>query len=525
VNARSQPTLVLRKEKTMAPDDRDRNFEKALSRHLRSSASSSPDANVLAGGASERPVELCPDPEILAAYHDGSLSFEERNLWKQHVVSCDRCQLVLAHLATPLDIPVNLETNENVAVLKQPASPGRTASPAHIARPSPPHNLRWLWLVPVGAIAATLIVWVSLNEPKPLQVAPPPSVEVAENRQPQSVAPSLQATRVIPNEREENDRKEKDQPDAPSDAGAASANRDLASKPPQNQVQPTQPSPFQAAAKPSHGPSLSLQRQEQQQTMHAAPGAAGALLGKKPDAQVSPRAGDRLDEVQRLKIAPPPPPPPPSLSEPSFLADGSVPRPPAAQAGSGGAPAPAAPAPAPAPTTASNVAAPKTNVANADAISTVTESVELSAVPQSAASGRAMLRAAALQNPHVLWSPNGKQAWRIGTAGSLEYSKDKGVTWTPQISGVYTDLLAGSAPSGKVCWMVGAAGTILRTTDGGTHWTKLDSPVTNDLVGIRATDATHARIWFAPDEKTDFFKTYQTEDGGLTWSPYPHREY
>ena len=151
----------------MAPDDRDRNFEKALSRHLRSSASSSPDANVLAGGASERPVELCPDPEILAAYHDGSLSFEERNLWKQHVVSCDRCQLVLAHLLTPLDIPVNLETNENVAVLKQPASLGRTASPAYIARPSPPHNLRWLWLVPVGAIAATLIVWVSLNEPRP----------------------------------------------------------------------------------------------------------------------------------------------------------------------------------------------------------------------------------------------------------------------------------------------------------------------------------------------------------------------
>src|SRR5580692_12886666 len=125
----------------MALDDRDRTFEKALARHLRTSGSSGPDANALAGA----PADLCPDPEMLAAYHDGSLSFEERNLWKQHVVSCDRCQLVLAHLETPLDIPVNLETNENVAVLKQPASPGRTASPRHIARPSPPHNLRWLW--------------------------------------------------------------------------------------------------------------------------------------------------------------------------------------------------------------------------------------------------------------------------------------------------------------------------------------------------------------------------------------------
>jgi hypothetical protein len=517
MNARSQPTLVLRKEKTMVPDDRDRNFEKALARHLRSSASSSPDANALAGGASERPVELCPDPEILAAYHDGSLSFEERNLWKQHVVSCDRCQLVLAHLETPLDIPVNLETNENVAVLKQPASPGRSAPPAHIARPSPPHNLRWLWLVPVGAIAATLIVWISLNEPKPLQVAPTPSVEVAENRQPQRVAPLAKSTSVIPKADRENDRKEKDQPDAPSNAGAASANRDLASKPPQNQL--TQQSPFQAAAKPSHGPSLSLQKQEQQQTMHAAPGAAGALLGKKLDAQVSPSAGDRLDEVQRLKIAPPPPPPPPA-SEPSFLADGSVPQPAAGKPASVGGAAPAAPPPVPAP--ASNVAAPKANAANADAITAVTESVEVSAAaPQSIVNERAMMRAAALQNPRVFWAPGEKQAWRIGPAGSLEHSKDKGVNWTPQISGVYTDLLAGSAPSAKVCWIVGASGTILRTTDGGSHWSKLDSPITNNLTGVRATDAMHAWIWFVSDQQTGAIKTYQTADGGRTWFSTP----
>jgi hypothetical protein len=500
----------------MATDDRDRHFEKALARHLRSSASSDGGANALAGVPAERKVELCPDPEILAAYHDGALSFEERNLWKQHVVGCQRCQLVLAHLATPLDIPVNLETNENVAVLKQPVSPGKTDSPAHIARPSPPHNLRWLWLVPAGAIAATLIVWVSLNEPKPLQVAPTPSVEVAENRQPQSVAPSSKAARVIPNEDSENEHKQKDQPAAPSDAGAASASRDLASKSPQNQIQLTQRSPFQAAAKPSHGPFLSQQKQEQQQTMHAVPGAAGALFGKKPEAQVSPSAGDRLDEVQRLKAAPPPPPPPPA-SEPSFLADGSIPQPAAGRPASVGGAAPAPPPPVPAP--ASSTAAAKTNAASAEANLTVTESVEVSAAPQSAVNGRAMMRAAALQNPHVFWAPGEKQAWRVGPAGSLEHSKDKGVNWTPQISGVYTDLLAGSAPSAKISWIVGASGTILRTTDGGTHWSKLDSPVTNDLTGIRATDAMHALIWFVPDPQIGFIKSYQTADGGVTWSP------
>jgi photosystem II stability/assembly factor-like uncharacterized protein len=129
-----------------------------------------------------------------------------------------------------------------------------------------------------------------------------------------------------------------------------------------------------------------------------------------------------------------------------------------------------------------------------------------------------MMRSAALQNPRVFGTQDGKQLWRIGPAGSLEHSKDQGQNWIQQISGVYTDLLAGSAPSAKVCWIVGNAGTILRTTDGGTHWTKLDSPVTNDLTGVRAEDAKHAWIWFVPDPQTGFVKTYQTSDGGRTWS-------
>jgi photosystem II stability/assembly factor-like uncharacterized protein len=128
-----------------------------------------------------------------------------------------------------------------------------------------------------------------------------------------------------------------------------------------------------------------------------------------------------------------------------------------------------------------------------------------------------MMRDAALRNPHVFGAPGGKQLWRVGPAGSLEHSKDKGLNWMPEISGVYTDLLAGSAPSGRVCWVVGSSGTILLTTDGGAHWVKLDSPVANDLAGVRATDAMHAWIWFVPDLQTGLVKTYQTSDGGRTW--------
>jgi hypothetical protein len=508
----------------MAPDDRDRTFEKALARHLRSAASSGTDGNVPDGTAVERSidplVELCPDAEILAAYHDGSLSAEERNLWKQHVLGCDSCQIVLAHLATPLDIPVNLETSKNIEELKQPVSVGRAASPAQAARPSPLHSLRWLWLVPVGAIAAGLIALVSLKTPKPLSAVPSTAVEVAENRQSQSAVPSPNAARITPGEVRENERKEKDVANAPSAAGAASANRDLASNQLQNQTQLTQLPPVQSAGKSAHGPSLSMQKQEQQQTTRA-PADAGALLKKKLDAQISSHARDQLEEVRRPQTPPPPSPAPPSLSAPSFVADGSVTPPPASKSDSVGGAAPAVPAPKPAPATASNVAAPKTDVANAETNLTITESVEVSTDRKSQLNGRAILRAAALQNPHVFWAPGERQAWRIGLAGSLEYSKDKGVNWTQQISGVYTDLLAGSAPSAKVCWIVGASGTILRTTDGGTHWSKLDSPVTNDLTGIRATDAMHAQIWFVPDPSTGLFKTYQTVDGGVTWSPAP----
>jgi hypothetical protein len=491
----------------MASDDRDRTFEKALARQLRSSASSSPDANARTGASADPSAEFCPDPETLAAYHDGALSPEERNLWKQHMVSCADCQLVLAHLATPLDIPAHLASNENVLAIEQRVSSPSTASPAPVARSSPAHTLRWLWLVPAGAIAATLIAWVSLEEKKPSPLSAPPSVEVAENRQSRVAASPAKTAPAVTRER-----KEKDQPGASTVGGfrGASSDDEFASKESRNQLQLTQPAPSLHAATPAHGPFLSQQKQEQQIGRIAAGGAGAADL-KKFDAQSSRNVAGRAAESLALE-APASPAPPPQPSEPTFLTDGAV----SAPLGDKLAPT----ASAPAPSSASNLSASKSKAENLDAIS-ATESVEVSAARQSPANTRAMMRTAALENPHVFWAPGGKQAWRIGPAGSLEHSKDKGLNWIPQISGVYSDLLAGSTPSAKVCWIVGASGTILRTTDGGTHWIKLDAPVTNDLTGIRATDAMHAWISFVPDLGTGLIKTYQTADGGLTWSAVP----
>jgi hypothetical protein len=503
----------------MAPDDRDRTFEKALARQLRSSASSGVDANALAGAPAERSIEplaeLCPDPEMLAAYHDGSLSLEERNLWKQHVLSCDRCQLVLAHLETPLDIPVSTQTNEEVLITRQPVSSGETASPARTARPSFLHSLRWLWLVPAGAIAAFLVAWVSLQRPKPSPLAPISSVEVADNRQPLSAAPSSKPALTAPSDSKVS--KEKMQtvaPPAGEVAGAAPATRDLASNGSQNQLQALPRIQSQNSRNASHGPFLNQQKQEQQMSGGIA-GSAGDVLAKKLDEQAKPvGTGRAVGALTQPATIPSPPPPPPSSSEPSFLDNGSVSALPKDKA-------PLSPAPKPAPAASSGAAAPKSQAASADAISSITETVEVSAAPQSAFNGAARMRAAALQNPHVVAAPGEKQLWRIGPAGSLEHSKDKGLSWIPQISGVYTDLLAGSAPSGKVCWIVGASGTILRTTDGGTHWSKLDSPVTNNLTGVRAADAMHASIWLVPDQQTGLVMTYQTSDGGRTWFSAP----
>jgi hypothetical protein len=495
----------------MASDDRDRTFEKALARQLRSSASSGVDTNALAGVPADPRAELCPDPETLAAYHDGSLSLDERNLWKQHVLSCDNCQFVLAHLATPLDVPVHQDINENVLVAQQRVSSARAASPAPIARPSRPHSLRWLWLVPAGAIAATLIAWVSLQEPKPSPLSPPPSVEIAENRQSPVATPSAKSAPAVPRER-----KEKDQLAASSVGavgGAVSGNRDDASKDSQVQDRLAQQVPSQNAAPPAHGPYLTQQKQQQQISRFAA-GSAGAVDQKKLDAQAAPRLP--LNGREAHTPQPPPPPPAPTSSEPGFIADGSLPAPSREKV------LPAAPAPSPAPSNPSELKSSSTDLTTTT-ISGASTALEVSAAPQSAAKARALMRAAALQNPHVFAAPGGKQLWRVGPAGSLEHSKDKGLNWIPQISGVYTDLLAGSAPSAKVSWIVGSSGTILRTTDGGTHWTKLDSPVTNDLTGVRATDSAHALIWSVPDPQTGLIKIYQTSDGGVTWSPASDR--
>src|ERR1700740_1974711 len=100
-------------EKTMAADERDRSFDKALARHLRSTAPAGELAEVPEVSASQG--SGCPDSEMLSAYHERSLLPEQLNSLKEHIVACAHCQAILTHLEATDEISFEDLEQEEVA--------------------------------------------------------------------------------------------------------------------------------------------------------------------------------------------------------------------------------------------------------------------------------------------------------------------------------------------------------------------------------------------------------------------------
>jgi hypothetical protein len=144
----------------------------------------------------------------------------------------------------------------------------------------------------------------------------------------------------------------------------------------------------------------------------------------------------------------------------------------------------------------------------------------LTSVEKSADKKRVVVRAVATAGawPVRVAAPGGRVVWRAGAGGEIEKSADGGATWTPQPSGVSTELLAGTALSEKICWIVGRNGTVLRTTDG-ERWVKLPFPSHGDLGSVTPTDAHIAVVWVVQEKIT-----YATFDGGNTWMPTGEKE-
>lgn len=101
--------------------------------------------------------------------------------------------------------------------------------------------------------------------------------------------------------------------------------------------------------------------------------------------------------------------------------------------------------------------------------------------------------------------------WRVGARGLIQKVGPDG-RWITQPSGVDADLFAITFPTPRVGWAVGQAGTVLRTIDGGNTWLRCESPTSEDLVRVSGPGGSTARV------ETRTGRVLVTMDGGKTWT-------
>ena len=479
----------------MAADERDRSFDKALARHLRSALPAGESAAM--ARVSSAHSGACPDTETLAAYHERSLFPEQMNSLKEHIVGCTHCQAILAQLETTDEISLQafaeeeiidtrsaptlaargLETSAPAAAHRQSQGASGTTPPEKSPRVLILRGARWRWLAPAGAIAAGLLVWIALHENARLAPPAQDQVQIAKSQPlPPPASTNSRARQEVvplPKAAPENPRSEADEfaaARARVSAGAVKSHEKL------DQLAHALP------AKPLAGKESGLRKDTSSDST------AMVLRDEKQldrDAKTAGVAGREEAEVQQQLQA--------ANAQLQNQANANATKLPGpaplgqmeAKKMKAESPAPSAPPPQP------RAAGGTVAGFNGSAAMEVTR---------------------AISNPRLIASPAQGVLWRAGRSGSIDFSKDGGASWSRQSSGVLADLLTGSAPSDQVCWIVGRGGAILLTADGGAHWTAVSSPVPEDLGGIRAVDALHATIWNARNTKS-----FETADGGLTW--------
>ena len=475
----------------MGSDERDRRFDKALSRHLRASQGAA-DAALQRGS--------CPDAETLAAYHERSLLPEELNSWKEHIVDCSHCQVILAQLESTDQIPLEAADKEEahamgesvaamaaqtLETLPAAAAPGKSQAAAETrlrekARPSRLSS-RWRWLAPAGALAAGLLVWIAVHENEKPHLPALPTTQIAKNQEPPASAPSssgpVSATL----------------PPVPSDlAKSKSATSETASSNARTEweaIRRTRKLDYEAPGAPEKpfadkekGLRKDAARDSNEELLRAGNQADldAKAVPRAMQQEVAPQAQTEAANIQ-------------SQNQNNYNAQK---------------------VPGPAPLSQMDTKKKEQKTARAAA----------AAAPEPSSAGVAgltaatsMMQAVTVSNPGLISPPGSTVVWRAGRAGLIEFSSDNGASWSRQTSGVLVDLLAGSAPSDKVCWMVGRVGAVLLTTDGGAHWKSIAAPLSEDLGFVHALDALHATIWNARNTKS-----FETRDGGLTWQRVAH---
>ncbi len=152
----------------MDSEHTDQAFEAALARGLRRNTGH---------------PEHCPEPELIAAYADGTLPDDEQSSWEDHFAGCARCQAHLAALA------------RTVPVEALPAGP----VVSHLG-----WLFDWHWFAAVSTVAIIVVaVWVA--DPDRLPGADTPTLSDAGAARLAEEAPAERALREAPVEREQQD--------------------------------------------------------------------------------------------------------------------------------------------------------------------------------------------------------------------------------------------------------------------------------------------------------------------------------
>jgi hypothetical protein len=477
----------------MALDDREKTFEKALTRNLR--------ANAPAGADS--PTHPCADAEILAAYHERLLAPEEMISWKGHIAGCSRCQAVLMLLEGTDQIPASLdhqkEQEHDVLLISAPttqASPSIRSGEIPVAartgasvlqkkkHPAPARHLRWL--APAGALAAGLLLWVSVREttqPKLLESKP---IEIADNR-PQAAMPKQSgesasgpaAASPVPQSSSNQSEPSETQNSLKSRADNSTA------KPDARMLDNKSESRARTQAQPQLKRDLSAY--ESSRPNRDTREESSASPQSSAEAKDLPLQGRNNTDLSALT-------PPAAPSAPSTSSQSVVITTPELQA-------------------KISKKAKTPNSASGALAATAPPQEAVDAMSRSPEASAPLLRVSNIQSPVTIFAPGHQVLWRAGQAGILEHSSDAGATWASQTSGVSSDLVAGSAPSDKVCWIVGHAGSIIQTIDGGAHWIQIHSPVIDDLDAVLAISAWQATVSDATNHRH-----YKTTDRGATWT-------
>jgi hypothetical protein len=450
-------------------DDRDPKFERALAQHLR-------------GGAAQA---TCPDAETLAAYHERNLSIDEMARWKEHISACEACQEALALVETTENQLAEEWEERRVPVLESlSASRGQAASGAKLtaqAATSPVAMLRrrpalLRWAIPLGAVAAGVLVFIGIYEQRAPKVAHYSDTVVARRETPATPAPM------------------RDQQQSKVQEPIESNDKDLAIA--ERSVQKKEKA---ILAAPSSRPAVGI-----------GSGAGAGLGNAKPD----------YDAAENKKAATPPAPAP-DISAAVSAGDAISQNAPVRAA----APRPAAPPPAPMGNAGMVGGAVNRQKARADEKTvppSVTQSVTVQTeeAPLNGRNDSLMLKQGASNElaesagslNGLILTPNNRVFWRLQPTGTVQLTTDGGKDWKSLETGANEDLTTGFAPSSNVCWIAGRSGTLLLTKDRGTHWSRISTPIAGDLGGVHAADAKHASIWDATRHTS-----YETSDGGSTW--------